>query len=274
MNKSINNTIKYLIIAGIIYSILKMIPAQPMPDKDLLLIVAIIVITFIFIEQYLFKKSEDFVNDIMIEKPVSLPPVQNKDLSCKELNIECDKPAAESKVDSAKCKELLPKCTQDKPEQSKPVQTNDIAMKYINSLLDDLYQKGIIDSTDSTNIKIKLTSHLLTPEEIINSLEKLKVHAVAKNKEKIQDDSQYNELPTDFTKPIGGNLNKWDNEFTLLNTNKWQVPMPKPPVCVNTTPCKVCPNDSSYFAINLKDWDDSRVISDVKLNKSWAENHV
>jgi hypothetical protein len=260
MNKSINDTIKYLIIAGIIYSILKMIPAQPMQDKDLLLIVAIIVITFISMEQYLFKKTENF------ETPLITPPIQNKELTCPELKTECNKSVTESTVDAAKCKELLPKCAVK--EDGDP-----IAMKYMNSLIDDLYQKNILDTTDIMNIKTKVSSKLLNPEEIIISLENLKINSVAKNKEKIQDDGQYNELPTDFIKPIGNNLNKWDNEFTLLNTNKWQVPMPKPPVCVNTTPCKVCPNDSPYFPVNLKNWDDSRVVSDVKINKSWAENH-
>jgi hypothetical protein len=59
---------------------------------------------------------------------------------------------------------------------------------------------------------------------------------------------------------VDDDLSKWNNS-SMLNTDKWTVPMPKPPVCVNNTPCQVCPSESSNYPVNLMLWDDSNVIS-------------
>ena len=48
--------------------------------------------------------------------------------------------------------------------------------------------------------------------------------------------------------------------------------MPRPPVCINTMPCKVCPSDSSSYPVNLKQWDDSRYVTSNKVNKKWAHD--
>ena len=86
-------------------------------------------------------------------------------------------------------------------------------------------------------------------------------------------DLKYNELPLDFFKPIGDQIaNDWSNDYTILNTDKWKVPMQRPPLCINTNPCKVCPNDLNY-PVNLKSWDESRVISQTNINKDWILNH-
>ena len=47
--------------------------------------------------------------------------------------------------------------------------------------------------------------------------------------------------------------------------------MQRPPLCINTNPCKVCPNDTNY-PVNLKSWDESRVISKTNINKDWVSN--
>jgi hypothetical protein len=87
----------------------------------------------------------------------------------------------------------------------------------------------------------------------------------------------YNELPPDFYKPLGGkDLSLWDNQFSILSTDKWQVPMPRPPVCINNTPCKVCPNDepTSSYPVLLKDWDSSKKVTNIAINKDWANNQI
>ena len=88
-------------------------------------------------------------------------------------------------------------------------------------------------------------------------------------------DHNYNELPSDFYVPLGQSkdLSKWDDGYSLLNTNKWQVPMPRPPVCINTSPCKVCPSMESY-PTPLKDFDSSRKVTNTPINKKWANDQV
>jgi hypothetical protein len=150
-----------------------------------------------------------------------------------------------------------------------------IANKYFESLINDLVDKGILDNAELDNIQVKLRSKLLSMDEVIASLELLKKEGKPKIKigdVKPKHDREYSELPSDFYDSLGGDktINEWTNEYTILNTNKWQVPMPRPPVCINTTPCKVCPSDASNYPVNLKQWDDSRYVTGGKINKKWA----
>jgi hypothetical protein len=151
---------------------------------------------------------------------------------------------------------------------------NDIDNKlvnYYNSLISDLTEKGMIDSTDTENINIKIESKLLSLNDVITSLEQLKKSGKTKPVNKFADDRKYSELPSDFYSPIGDKIaNDWDNNYTILNTNKWKVPVARPPVCINTSPCKVCAANEPSHGIDLGSWNDSRIISNNLLNKSWA----
>jgi hypothetical protein len=159
-----------------------------------------------------------------------------------------------------------------------PGSNGKIAVKYFESLLKELNEKGVIDSRDIKNIQLKMRSKLLTVEEVISSLEMLKREGKSKVRSKdgkVKDDRSYSELPSDFYSPLGDKIaNEWDNDYTILNTNKWQVPMPRPPVCINTAPCKVCPTDSSNYPVNLKQWDDSRYVTQSKINKKWSDDQA
>jgi hypothetical protein len=69
------------------------------------------------------------------------------------------------------------------------------------------------------------------------------------------------ELPQDFYKPIGEKIaNDWSKDYTILDTNKWQVPMPRPPLCINNAPCTICPLETSGYSTNLQQWDESRYV--------------
>ena len=89
-------------------------------------------------------------------------------------------------------------------------------------------------------------------------------------------ESRYTELPEEMTKPLGSYddtmTNKWNHGYTYLNTDKWSVPMVRPPVCINTTPCNVCPSNTSGYPVNLMDFDNSRKISSTKMNKQYIKD--
>ena len=117
-------------------------------------------------------------------------------------------------------------------------------------------------------------------DDIIANLEKLKLYSKPKSKLAKGDSNEfaYNELPNDFYKPLGTkDLSAWGtDDYSLLNTDKWQVPMPRPPVCINNNPCKVCPTDKPMdaYPVNLKSWDDSRKVSNISINKDWANSQL
>jgi hypothetical protein len=148
------------------------------------------------------------------------------------------------------------------------------AKKYMSILIAELLGNKIIDRDDVENINAKLISGAVTTDETIQSLEKLrsigKPKSVANPKDR-QNDMKYSDLPANYYEPLGDKIaNEWDNEYTLLNTDKWQIPQSRPPVCISSGPCKVCPTATEGYPLNLKDWDDSRVISNTKINKKWA----
>jgi hypothetical protein len=153
---------------------------------------------------------------------------------------------------------------------------NKVSGKYFESLMEELRANNMIDDTDVNNIRVKMQSRILTMDEVINSLEMIKKQGKAKTHQQVAaqkaamgapskvdgKDVIYNELPSEYYMPIGDRIsNEWDNDFSILNTDKWRVPMPKPPVCINTTPCQVCSNDNTSFSTALKYWDDSRNVT-------------
>ena len=61
---STKDIVKYLIVAGLVYTILKMIPSVQMNNKDLILVLAVITIGFVMIDCTIFNKTKDEVEII------------------------------------------------------------------------------------------------------------------------------------------------------------------------------------------------------------------
>ena len=135
------------------------------------------------------------------------------------------------------------------------LKNNTIIKKYYNSLIDDLLKHKLLTVAEIENINLKLKLNISNISDIIESLEIL-----IKNKPNYNIE---NELPDDFFSPLGkGVPNNWVDEYTILNTNKWTVPMRIPPICINNNPCTVCPLDSSNYT-TTKNWNNARYV----LNK-------
>jgi len=71
--------------------------------------------------------------------------------------------------------------------------------------------------------------------------------------------------------PLGANgnglTNEWDQDYVLLNTEKWGPALNPPPVCVTDKKCPVCPSLTSGYPLSVKDFDASRkVTSGVSAN--------
>ncbi len=54
--------------------------------------------------------------------------------------------------------------------------------------------------------------------------------------------------------------NKWDNAYTILNTDKWRPPLGKTPVCKQEKECPVCPSLTSGYPLSVMDFDKSRYV--------------
>ncbi len=155
----------------------------------------------------------------------------------------------------------------------------EISEKYMKNLINDLESKYIIDKTDISNLAAKVESGTHTVEEMIKKLEILKKKGKSRSPKDRSNDMKYSELPIDFYIPLGEQISsKWDekDQYTLLNTDKWNIPQKRPPVCVTkggSQPCDVCPMNSGYPA-PLKDFDNSRYVSNIKINKQWVLDQI
>jgi len=82
----------------------------------------------------------------------------------------------------------------------------------------------------------------------------------------LKDDSEmkYSELDPNMHIPLGKYSNDFTNNFeygyAYLNTNKWNVPMYKPPSCKTDDNCKVCSSTTTGYPVNVKEWNSSRKI--------------
>jgi hypothetical protein len=290
MNNSISNRtlIKYVIIIGLIYAILRMVPAETLANKDMLLIIAVIIIGFVCLECLFKDKSEedeDFANlptmrapgkailptkAVMTAMPptptkrqvATMPPTPTKrQVATMPPTVEMEQVAATMPPTPTKkqvatimptaipiqkvvtvqqpMQQPMPPMQQPMPPMQQPMQYNpelELMKQQINAL------KNQLDSTKQPT------------------------------RAQVNNDFKYNEMPVDMYVPIGNKIaNNWstDNEYAILNTNQWQVPIPRPPVCINTEPCKVCPSDGTSY-LTLKNWDNARVVSETKINQQWA----
>jgi len=80
----------------------------------------------------------------------------------------------------------------------------------------------------------------------------------------MNNDMRYNQLTDEQMQPLGSNditmNNSWENDYVLLNTEKWKVPITSPYKCKQEKECPVCPSLTSGYPINLKDFNNARKI--------------
>ena len=88
-------------------------------------------------------------------------------------------------------------------------------LKYIDLLCDELLQNEIISINEIQNIKYKIKNNQIDNNTIINYLENKKT------------------LHKQISISGGDKFSKVTPNFGNILSGKWQVPMPRPPVCIN-----------------------------------------
>jgi len=307
---SLKDLIKYIIFISIVYTLMIIIPSQKIITKDLILIVSIIFIGFILIdclssnselftninnsqnEPYMLSNIVDYKNQnksnilsnmvdkISQDKSYMLSNMTNKINETKSDMVNKIKSNIDDKINQIKSNiddkiNQIKSNIDDKINQEKPNPSETTTIKYMNLLIDDLREHNVLNNTDIENIKAKINTKILTDDEIIVGLEKLILTTKAKQKKEPESEYVFGNVSSDLYKPLGNlEINKWDEGYNMLNTNKWQIPMPRPPVCINTTPCKVCPDTDDTYPLKLALWDNSRKISNTEISKDWANKQI
>ena len=75
---------------------------------------------------------------------------------------------------------------------------------------------------------------------------------------------KYSQLDPKLHKPLGEFTKDFNNKFeygyAYLNTDKWSVPMYRPPVCKTDENCKVCSSATKGYPVDVKEWNNSTKI--------------
>jgi hypothetical protein len=150
-----------------------------------------------------------------------------------------------------------------------PPNVMEAKLKTFNLLVDFLTEKGTLTEEDYENMKVKMSSNVMTIDEAIDSLERLKLASKTVKRKEVQPEmknwwSEMNrsELPLDMYIPKGSLVpSQFNNEFTILNTDKWTVPMPRPPVCIDSTPKDILPMGTTGYPTGLKYFDEARYVT-------------
>ena len=153
--------------------------------------------------------------------------------------------------------------------QKVSVNETEAKLKTYQLLVDYLMEKGVLNKDDSSALKSKMASGILTVDEAISRLEKMKLVARNMNtpSKSLGDKNWWSEmskseLPQAMYVPLGSQIDSdFSNDYSILNTEKWTVPMARPPVCIDSAPKEVMAIGTSGFPLNLKHFDDSRYVS-------------
>ena len=297
MKKSfcIKDLIKYLIVLGIIYSILKMVPTEQLCNKDLALI--IIVTTFCFISlDWLFNNDDNQMEQFSNLKPKE-PALETRHTTLHnnnsnvKLNPHTTYPQTTQPMQQPTTQQIMQQQMIDQqimqqqqpmhqqPMQQKPTQQQIMQQQIMQQLHKPLTQQEINQMQEA----YPMTGKSACSDEIERLKKQLEAQISAlnnklQNQNIVTNDFKYNQMDIEMLAPIGeGPAFDWstDNTYTILNTNQWQVPMPRPPVCINTQPCKVCPSEeSSYGPLPLKNFNSAQKLSNYDINQKWAKDHT
>ena len=143
----------------------------------------------------------------------------------------------------------------------------------INKLVVDASNKNIeLDLIKSLQTRINSLETTIKKEKEEEALPKALSEIIGKNKYvdskgMIQDltygDLQFNSQLTAGQMQSLGSYdntfnNKWENSYTILNTDKWRPAQGKPPVCKQDKKCPVCPTLTAGFPLSVMEFDRSR----------------
>ncbi len=181
----------------------------------------------------------------------------------------------------------------DNINKKKSVIISDIEKRNIKVLLKELLSHKVLNLDEVENIYSSSKKGDVNLANVIKALEKLRDSTIKKltensinnsgdndrivdKKSSMYGDMKYDELPPEKRIPLGDQMppDDWENQYTLLNTDKWSVPQRKPPLCVASKHMDPLPSNESGYPMLLKEWDNSRVISNTYINQKWAKDQV
>ncbi len=260
------NNIKYIILAAIIYIVLKYLSNQQIQNTDIYLLTLIIILSYLLLENVfkMFNKNNSSINNEQfcntmcpinnIENMTNLSATNNsKHIIKSEHTIENKVPSSINKHSAHTAK--VPKQEIHEVEKMEPEMENSLG-------------ETITELEESVeNIGKKYENKVHTNEGIERSGSREKSGVLVNE----MDYTDYNHLPLADT---------YDNDsfeygYSFLPPEKWYPQPPFPPMCVTDKRCPVFPVNTIGTPIDVKEWNSSRRITPPdNINTNYVINKL
>ncbi len=283
---NMSSLLKFVIYITIVYFAVTYITNDKLDDKSKYILIGLLVVPYFLID---FINSENFDSNIQLKqlRQVNVEKYNNyesddeikiKQPEIKEYNIR--NILAEEEI-------LLKKKLQEEEANKKILEEEKRRKILQEELLEkEIKEKQLKLAQLKQNKSISIENFDNLPKETYTADEVKKLLSLAKKSTIEHFDSPVSNstgsiLPLNSTnslvstkdparvsrlyEPLGENgnglTNTWDQDYILLNTDKWAPSLKPTPVCKAEKECPVCPSLTSGYPISVKEFDLSRKVT-------------
>ena len=95
----------------------------------------------------------------------------------------------------------------------------------------------------------------------------------------VDTDMRYSQLTTGQMQKLGTYdktfSNNWENDYVLLNTDKWRPPSVLQPRCKTDKECPICPSMTSGYPTNVRDFSSaSKILNTDNINVDYINEKL
>ena len=258
--------IKYLVYGIVVYLLFTFIPKNKLVLEDKLICTAVVIISVIGLSVIKTKKQEHFDSTTTSKVPLEIYNTAylaafNAARKQEHFDNTTTTPTTSNTVMTESDLDTLSGFSDE------TLITNDGTYAH-SSLANDISKSTAVTPTSTTTTTATTTDVVLSEDEI-NSMTTSGneftdcVRTCTMNDDE-ESDMKYSQISSCMYTPLGKYDSTMSNSFeygyAYLNTDKWRVPMPKPPVCKTSTSCTVCPTNTSGYPVDVKEWNSASKI--------------
>ncbi len=276
--------VKYFVYLAAILLIVWFLPKKKLQTRDILIIATAILLSFIILNcvsrmNNKSKVKEDFdIEHFDVTCPSTTGMSQDMDIDemLREAGIE---PSGTEPLGSCATGGTIEMLTQDFSQMGKQMVSDDCdCSAYVKREKDR--------ESDKLKELVQLMKengvYLTSDGKMVKADDPLKARGEATQPpENKTNENQlgYSEYPQDLHDPLGKYddtfSNKFDHGFSYLDTDRWKVPVRRPPVCIADKPSTVHPVLTSGYPLDVKEWDTSRrVMPNDEINVEYVSQQL
>lgn len=246
--------IKYLVYGIVVYLLLTFVPKNKLVLEDKLICTAVVIISVIGLSVIKTKNTQE--------------------------HFDNSTPTSESVFNTAYDAAVNVLTATETPTPSPTTIISEVDLDVLSGFgtstitNDGTFAHSVVATSESST-STPTTTPTTTPTDAVLSEDEINSMATSGNEftdcvrtctmdDTEESDMKYSQLSPCMYTPLGKYDSTMSNSFeygyAYLNTNKWRVPMPAPPVCKTSTSCAVCPTNTSGYPVDVKEWNNASKI--------------